>query len=56
MRTTLYLALRHEFIALCGESRPGLPPDEAARDLCFPKIDSTGHSTGVEQSPHPWKG
>lgn len=33
MRTTLYLALRHEFIALCGESRPGLPPDEAARDL-----------------------
>jgi enamine deaminase RidA (YjgF/YER057c/UK114 family) len=33
MRMTLYLALRHEFIALCGESRPGLPPDEAARDL-----------------------
>jgi len=33
MRTTLYPAFRHEFIALSGESRPGLPPDEAARDL-----------------------
>jgi len=33
MRTTLYPAWRHEFIAICGESRPGLPPDEAARDL-----------------------
>src|SRR5215510_13778006 len=33
MRTTLYPAWRHEFIAICGESRPGLPPDEAARAL-----------------------
>src|SRR5215831_12435833 len=33
MRMTLYPALRHEFIAISGESRPGLPPDAAARDL-----------------------
>ena len=33
MRTTLYPAWRHEFIAICGESRPGRPADEAARDL-----------------------
>ena len=33
MRTTLYPSLRHAFIAVCGESRPGLPPDEATRDL-----------------------
>jgi enamine deaminase RidA (YjgF/YER057c/UK114 family) len=33
MRTTLYPSLRHEFIAVSGESRPGLPPDEATRDL-----------------------
>ena len=33
MRTMFYPALDYEFIALSGESRPGLPPDEAARDL-----------------------
>jgi enamine deaminase RidA (YjgF/YER057c/UK114 family) len=33
MRTTLYPSFSHEFIAVSGESRPGLPPDEAARDL-----------------------
>lgn len=37
MRTMLYPAFNHEFISISGESRPGLPPDEAARDLfaCF---------------------
>ena len=33
MRTMLYPSFHHEFIAVSGESRPGLPPDEAARDL-----------------------
>jgi len=33
MRTTLYPAFGHEFITVSGESRPGLPPDEAARNL-----------------------
>jgi enamine deaminase RidA (YjgF/YER057c/UK114 family) len=33
MRTMLYPAFGHEFITVSGESRPGLPPDEAARDL-----------------------
>ena len=33
MRTTLYPAFGYEFITVSGESRPGLPPDEAARDL-----------------------
>ena len=30
---TAAASFRHEFIAISGESRPGLPPDEAARDL-----------------------
>jgi hypothetical protein len=33
MRATLYSAFGHEFITVSGESRPGLPPDAAARDL-----------------------
>jgi enamine deaminase RidA (YjgF/YER057c/UK114 family) len=33
MRTTLYPFFSHEFITVSGESRPGLSPDEAARDL-----------------------
>ena len=33
MRTTLYPSLGHEFIAVSGESRPGLPLGEATRDL-----------------------
>ena len=32
MRTTLYPFFNHEFITISGEIRPGLPPDEAARD------------------------
>src|SRR5262245_21670386 len=33
MRTMLYPAFGHEFITVSSESRPGLPPGEAARDL-----------------------
>src|SRR5262245_57720606 len=33
MRTMLYPACGHEFLPVTGESRPGLPPDEATRDL-----------------------
>jgi enamine deaminase RidA (YjgF/YER057c/UK114 family) len=33
MRTILYPFFSHEFITVSGESRSGLPPDEAARDL-----------------------
>ena len=33
MRTMLYPAFGHEFITVSGESRSGLPPNEAARDL-----------------------
>lgn len=33
MRTTLYPTCQHEFIAVSGESRPGMPPDAATRDL-----------------------
>src|SRR5262245_38333878 len=46
MRTTLYAAFRHEFIAVSGESRPGLPPAEAARDL-FARITPELHAHGL---------
>ena len=46
MRTTLYTAFRHEFIAVSGESRPGLPPAEAARDL-FARITTELHAHGL---------
>src|SRR5262245_60499466 len=39
MRTTLYPAFHHEFIAVSGESRPCLPPNEATRDL-FTRFDT----------------
>jgi hypothetical protein len=45
MRTTLYAAFRHEFIAVSGESRPDLPPDEAARDL-FARVTTELHVHG----------
>jgi enamine deaminase RidA (YjgF/YER057c/UK114 family) len=45
MRTTLYAAFHHEFIAVSGESRPDLPPDEAARDL-FARITTELHVHG----------
>jgi enamine deaminase RidA (YjgF/YER057c/UK114 family) len=45
MRTTLYPAFRHEFIAISGESRPGLPPDEATHDL-FARVSTELHAYG----------
>ena len=45
MRTTLYAAFHHEFIAVSGESRPDLPPDEAARDL-FARVTTELHVHG----------
>src|SRR5215475_5223731 len=47
MRTMLYPAFGHEFITVSGESRPGLPPDEAARDLfarCATELQAHGLS------------
>jgi enamine deaminase RidA (YjgF/YER057c/UK114 family) len=47
MRTTLYPAFGHEFISISGESHPGLPPDEAARDLfarCTTELQAHGLS------------
>jgi hypothetical protein len=49
MRTTLYPAFHHEFIAVSGESRPGLPPNEATRDL-FTRVDTALHVTAF-----PWR-
>jgi enamine deaminase RidA (YjgF/YER057c/UK114 family) len=46
MRTTLYPAFGHEFLALSGESCPGLPPDEAARDL-FARFTTELHTHGL---------
>ena len=46
MRTTLYTAFRHEFITVSGESRPGLPPAEAAHDL-FARITAELHAHGL---------
>lgn len=46
MRTTLYPSFRHEFIAVSGESRPGLPADEAARDL-FARCTTELHAHGL---------
>jgi enamine deaminase RidA (YjgF/YER057c/UK114 family) len=46
MRTTLYPAFNHEFITVSGESRPGLPPDEAARDL-FARVTDELHAQGL---------
>jgi enamine deaminase RidA (YjgF/YER057c/UK114 family) len=46
MRTTLYPAFGHEFITVSGESRPGLPPDEAARDL-FAHFTTELHAHGL---------
>jgi enamine deaminase RidA (YjgF/YER057c/UK114 family) len=46
MRTTLYAAFRHEFIAVSGESRPGLPPAAAAHDL-FARITTELHAHGL---------
>jgi hypothetical protein len=45
MRTTLYAAFRHEFIAVSGESRPDLPPDEATHDL-FARVTAELHIHG----------
>ena len=45
MRTTFYPAFGHEFITVSGESRPGLPPDEAARDL-FARFNTELHAHG----------
>ena len=43
MRTTLYAAFRHEFIAVSGESRPGLPPaKEYDPPLVPPRYVTTG--------------
>ena len=46
MRTTLYPAFGHEFITVSGESRPGLPPDEAARDL-FARFNTELNAHGL---------
>ena len=46
MRTTLYPLFNHEFITISGESRPGLPPDEAARDL-FARFNTELHVHGL---------
>jgi enamine deaminase RidA (YjgF/YER057c/UK114 family) len=46
MRTTLYPAFHHEFIAVSGESRPGLPPNEATRDL-FTRVDTALQAHGL---------
>jgi hypothetical protein len=46
MRTTLYPAFHHEFIAVSGESRPGLPPNEATRDL-FTRFDTALQAHGL---------
>ena len=46
MRTTLYPSFRHEFITISSESRPGLPPDEAARDL-FSRFDTALNAHGL---------
>jgi enamine deaminase RidA (YjgF/YER057c/UK114 family) len=46
MRTTLYTAFRHEFIAVSGESLPGLPPAEAAHDL-FARITAELNAHGL---------
>jgi enamine deaminase RidA (YjgF/YER057c/UK114 family) len=51
MRTTLYPSFSHEFITISGESRPGLPPDEAARDL-FARfnIELTAHGLSLDDT------
>jgi len=46
MRTTLYPSFSHEFIAVSGESRPGLPPDEATRDL-FARFNTALNAHGL---------
>jgi enamine deaminase RidA (YjgF/YER057c/UK114 family) len=46
MRMTLYPFFGHEFIAISGESRSGLPPDEAARDL-FAHFNTALNSHGL---------
>lgn len=46
MRTMLYPSFNHEFITVSGESRPGLPPDEAARDL-FARFTTELHAHGL---------
>ena len=46
MRMTLYPSFNHEFITVSGESRPGLPPDEAARDL-FTRFNTELNAHGL---------
>jgi enamine deaminase RidA (YjgF/YER057c/UK114 family) len=46
MRLTLYPSFGHEFITLSGESRPGLPSDEAAHEL-FARFDTALHAHGL---------
>ena len=46
MRTILYPSFSHEFITVSGESRPGLPPDEAARDL-FARFNTELNAHGL---------
>ena len=46
MRLMLYPSFGHELITISGESRPGLPPDEAARDL-FDRFNTALHAYGL---------
>ncbi|HEY7495647.1 MAG TPA: RidA family protein [Candidatus Tectomicrobia bacterium] len=46
MHTTLYSSFGHELVAVSGESRPGLPPDEAGRDL-FARFNTELHAHGL---------
>ena len=46
MRTILYPSFSHEFITVSGESRPGLPPGEAARDL-FARFNTELNAHGL---------
>ena len=46
MRMTLYPSFNHEFITISGESRPGLPPDEAAHDL-FTRFNTELNAHGL---------
>ena len=50
MRTILYPSFSHEFITVSGESRPGLPPDEAARDL-FARFNTELNAHGLSLEP-----